>query len=74
MKILYFGSACDKEWFEEASTIKAMPAHVAQYRFEMALITGFSARNDIDMDLYYLYQEPYYPKGKFLKFYSRKKK
>ena len=48
MKILYFGSACDREWFNKVSKAKTMPYHVAQYMFEMALIEGFSNIDDID--------------------------
>ena len=74
MKILYFGSACDTEWFDNVSKNKAMPYNVAQYRFEMALVKGFSSIEDIDMRIFYLYQELYYPNGKYLWFKSRVKK
>ncbi|WP_241781832.1 hypothetical protein [Paenibacillus sp. DMB5] len=74
MKILYYGSACDEEWFVEASKIKKMPSYVAQYKFEMALLNGFSEIDDIDMETHYLYQENYYPTGHFLKFKSKIKK
>ena len=74
MKILYFGSACDQEWFDKVLKYKAMPYHVAQYRFEMALINGLSSIDDIDMEIFYLYQESYYPNGKYLWFKSRVKK
>jgi len=71
MNILYFGSACDREWFEKVSMIKAVPYHVAQYRFEMALVEGLSSIDDINMEIFYLYQDSYYPKGRFLKFKSK---
>lgn len=74
MKILYFGSACDKEWFNKISSEKAQPYHVAQYMFEMALIEGFSNFQNIDMKIYYLYQEQYFPKGKLFFFKARSKK
>lgn len=71
MNILYFGSACDREWFEKVSMIKVAPYHVAQYKFEMALVEGLSSIDDINMEIYYLYQDSYYPKGRFLKFKSK---
>jgi len=71
MNILYFGSACDQEWFEKVSKITTMPYSVAQFRFEMALLEGFSRNNDIDMEMFYLYQQPYYPRGRFLFFKSK---
>lgn len=71
MNILYFGSACDQEWFDKVSKIKLMPYQVAQYRFEMALIEGFSSVNDVDMEIFYLHQDSYFPKGRFLKFKSK---
>jgi len=74
MKILYFGSACDKEWFDEVSKVKAMPYNVAEYRFEMALLEGFTSQDNIHLDIFYLYQDAYYPKGKFLNFKSKTKK
>ncbi|AXR19910.1 MULTISPECIES: glycosyltransferase [Bacillus] len=73
MKILYFGSLCDEEWFESISNTTGLPSRVAQYSFEKALVNGFSEIKDINMEIYYLYQEQYYPKGKFLKFKKRKK-
>ncbi|QEL87782.1 glycosyltransferase [Bacillus mycoides] len=73
MKILYFGSLCDEEWFESISNTTGLPSRVAQYSFEKALVNGVSDIKDIDMEIYYLYQEQYYPKGKFLKFKKRKK-
>ncbi|MBG9750881.1 glycosyltransferase [Bacillus thuringiensis] len=73
MKILYFGSLCDKEWFESISNAKGLPSSVAQYSFEKALVNGILESKDVDMEIYYLYQEQYYPKGRFLKFKKRKK-
>ncbi|MFD1904496.1 hypothetical protein ACFSQ7_11190 [Paenibacillus rhizoplanae] len=63
MNILYFGSACDKEWFTLISNRRKLPSLVAQYKFETAMLEGFSNINDINMKIYYLYQEAYYPKG-----------
>lgn len=74
MKILYFGSVCDEEWFDTVSSKKSMPSQVAQYMFEKALVSGFSDIENIDMNIYYLYQEPYYPKGTYLRFKKRIKK
>ncbi|WP_260284801.1 glycosyltransferase [Peribacillus aracenensis] len=74
MKILYFGSVCDEEWFDTVSSKKSMPSQVAQYMFEKALVSGFSNIENIDMNIYYLYQEPYYPKGTYLRFKKRIKK
>jgi glycosyltransferase involved in cell wall biosynthesis len=74
MKILYFGSACDKEWFDKVSKIKAMPYGVAQYRFETALLDGLASIDDLDMEIFYLYQESYYPKGRFLTYKSKVRK
>ncbi|MFB6648998.1 hypothetical protein COL48_00505 [Bacillus toyonensis] len=73
MKILYFGSLCDEEWIESISSTKREPSRIAQYSFEKALVSGFSAIQDVDMDINYLYQEQYYPRGKFLYFKKRKK-
>jgi len=64
MKILYFGSACDKEWFDNLARYNAMPYQVAQYMFEMGLLNGFSCFDDVQMEIYYVLQEPYYPRGK----------
>ena len=66
MKILYFGSACDKEWFDKISQLKSTPYSTAQYRFEMALLAGFAEMDEIEMEIFYLHQEDYYPKGHFL--------
>ncbi|MGE6611538.1 glycosyltransferase [Peribacillus sp. NPDC076916] len=74
MKILYFGSVSDDEWFDEVSSKKNIPSQVAQYMFEKALISGFSENENIDLQLYYLYQEQYYPKGGYLRFKKRIKK
>ncbi|MCM3735373.1 glycosyltransferase [Bacillus cytotoxicus] len=74
MKILYFGSLCDEEWLESISHTNGIPSRVAQYSFEKALVSGFSEIEDADMEIYYLYQEQYYPKGKFLKFNKRRKR
>ncbi len=68
MNILYFGSLCDKEWFEQVCNNNRTPSRVAQFMFETALVEGFSKYENIQIDIHYLYQEPYYPKGKFLKF------
>lgn len=74
MKVLYFGSACDREWFNKILIRKNMPFRVAQYMFEMALIKGFADIGNIDMKIYYIYQEDYYPKGEYLLFKSRRRK
>lgn len=65
MKILYFGSACDQEWFNQTSQTIGMPSIVAQYKFEMALLDGLSCEENIDLTIYYIYQQTYYPKGKY---------
>ena len=55
MEILYFGSLCDKEWFNEISGKKALPYQVAQYTFEMALINN-SDKNAANL-LQLIYQQ-----------------
>lgn len=65
MKILYFGSACDQEWFNHISQTIGMPSIVAQYKFETALLDGLSCVENIDLTIYYVYQQTYYPKGKY---------
>jgi hypothetical protein len=73
MNILYFGSVCDEEWFTKISAKTAIPSMVAQYMFEKALVDGFSSINNLNMKIYYLFQEPYYPKGTYLRFKKRRK-
>lgn len=73
MKIIYFGSACDKEWFDKISQLKATPYSTAQYRFEMALLAGFASMDEIEMEIFYLHQEDYYPKGHFLIYKTKSK-
>ncbi|MBB3110559.1 glycosyltransferase involved in cell wall biosynthesis [Paenibacillus phyllosphaerae] len=68
MKILYYGSACEKEWFDKISKEKnLLPFNVAQYNFEMALLDGIAQIDNVDMKIYYLPQESYYPKGSLFK-------
>ncbi|MGM7634653.1 glycosyltransferase [Bacillus sp. Hm123] len=73
MNILYFGSLCDKKWFNQVCHNNGTPSQVAQFMFEKALVDGFSAKEKIEMELHYLYQEPYYPKGKSLMFKRKTK-
>lgn len=73
MKVLYFGSACDREWYDKVSNLNGNSYQVAQYMFEIALIKGLSNIEDLKMQIYYIYQEQYYPKGKFLIFLYKKK-
>jgi glycosyltransferase involved in cell wall biosynthesis len=73
LKILYFGSACDKERYNKVSHNKSKPWYTAQYLFEMALLRGFSDYGHIEIKIYYMHQEPYFPKGSNLKFTSGKK-
>ena len=65
MQILYFGSACDKDWFNKTIHDRLMPCNIAQYLFEMALIEGLTTQPDcaIELEAYYLQLEPYYPQG-----------
>ncbi len=66
MKILYFGSACDQQWFNHISENIGMPYIVAQYKFEIALLDGLSCKKNMDVKIYYIYQQLYYPKGKYI--------
>lgn len=74
MEILYFGTACDREWFNKISEYRKISFNVAQYMFEMALIEGFSKIDNANMKIYYFYQDAYYPKGYNLFFSPKNKK
>lgn len=62
MKILYFGSACDKEWFNTVSMKNKTPFSVAQYTFELALIKEILNCSDVDIN--YIYRDKYFPNNK----------
>ncbi len=74
MKILYFGTACDEEWFKKICEQNVMPYQVAQYNFETALIDGFSNNKEINLDINYIYQGPVYPNSLFLKLKKGKRR
>lgn len=74
MKILYFGSLCDEEWFNETVNKSEMAFSVAQYSFEKSLIEGLSKDPTHEMKIYNLHQEVYYPKGHHLFFRKEKNK
>lgn len=74
MKILYLGSLCDDEWYTSEIVSKGIPSRIAQYSFEKALMNGFVENNDIEMSIAYLYQDEYYPTGKYLITRGKEKK
>lgn len=72
MKILYMGSVCDKERYNIMQKKNPRPYYTAQYMFEMSLIEGFS-KNNVDMSIYCIVQEPNYPNAS-LYFRNKEKK
>lgn len=74
MEILYIGSLCDEEWFSSTHKKNGLPSRVAQYNFEKALMEGFIENDIINIDVNYLYQEDYFPKGNHLLFRKKVRK
>ncbi|WP_075981923.1 glycosyltransferase [Bacillus massilinigeriensis] len=71
MEILYFGSYCEEEWSDSVIKNSGLPFKVAQYSFEKAFINGVIELKDVNMQIYYLNQEPYYPRGTNFRYKSR---
>ena len=61
MKVLYYGLACDKEYFEKNSKKTNAPYIVAQQMFEVAMIEQLEKDIDIELDCNYILQDKSFP-------------
>lgn len=64
MKILYFGSLCDKQLFNKKLQQK-QPFFIAQYSYEQALCCELEKDKDICIEYVTIYQTSYFPKDNF---------
>lgn len=71
MEILYFGSLCDKYWFENTIMKNNAPYTVAQYMFESSMVEELCINNNVSIN--YIYRDSYFPKNKHLFFRKNKK-
>lgn len=72
MKLLYIGSYCDTEIFNELNARKN-PFFIAQYSYEYALCQEFLKTQDIEIDFVTLYQVKYWPNERLFCYFPKKR-
>lgn len=66
MEILYYGLACDNEYFEKNSKKANSPYIVAQQMFEIAMIEQLENNKDLNLNCNYILQDKSFPNSENL--------
>lgn len=66
MEVLYYGLACDEEYFERNSKKSNSPYIVAQQMFEVAMLEELEKNKDINLSCNYILQDSSFPKSENL--------